>query len=134
MNDRDLYERIDVVNKDLQDLKTKQAVSEKAQEIINQDTTDKIKNINTNLDIVKKHIQKIFDMLKEISGVKKLVAAITAIVIVAVPVLTYYNEYLSNKPSPVIQQKEIGDLWNNVDSLNKMLAKMQGELDTKKLG
>ncbi|MBY7733477.1 hypothetical protein [Francisella philomiragia] len=129
MDNKELYDRIDVVNRDLQELKTKQAVSEKAQEIINKDTTEKIKEINTNLDLIKKHIQKIFDMLKEISGVKKLVAAITGIVIVAVPVLTYYNEYLSNKPSPVIQQKEIGDLWNNVDSLNKMLAKMQGEIE-----
>ncbi|MBK2258998.1 hypothetical protein [Francisella philomiragia] len=131
MDNKELYERIDVVNRDLQDLKTKQAVSEKAQEIINKDTADKIKEINTNLDLIKKHIQKIFDMLKEISGVKKLVVAIAGIVIAAVPVLTYYNEYLSNKPSPVIQQKEIGDLWNNVDSLNKMLAKMQGEMEKK---
>lgn len=131
MDNKELYDRIDVVNRDLQELKTKQAVSEKAQEIINKDTTEKIKEINTNLDLIKKHIQKIFDMLKEISGVKKLVIAITGIVIAAVPVLTFYNEYLSNKPSPVIQQKEIGDLWNNVDSLNKMLAKMQGEIEKK---
>ncbi|AEE26314.1 hypothetical protein [Francisella hispaniensis] len=131
MDNKELYDRIDVVNRDLQELKTKQAVAEKAQEIINKDTTEKIKEINTNLDLIKKHIQKIFDMLKEISGVKKLVVAIAGIVIAAVPVLTYYNEYLRNEPSPVIQQKEIGDLWSNVDSLNKMLAKMQGEIQKK---
>lgn len=53
----------------------------------------------------------------ELSGIKKTILTIGAIISLSVAISTFYYEYILEKPSPVLLQKNIDELWVKYNKL-----------------
>jgi hypothetical protein len=78
----------------------------------------KLKERMEDLEKLSHNIDKqLTEQATETKNTKKTLMTVGAIISILIAVFTYYSEYLSDRPSPVEQQKNIDSLWNKYNNL-----------------
>ena len=88
----------------------------------------KIESLNSEIENLKRNLKELQKLSHELDkqlneqktetkNTKKTLMTVGAIVSILVAVFTYYSEYLSDRPSPVEQQKNLDSLWSKYNNL-----------------
>lgn len=88
----------------------------------------KIESLNSEIENLKRNLKELQKLSHELDkqlneqktetkNTKKTLMTVGAIVSILVAVFTYYSEYLSDRPSPLEQQKNIDSLWSKYNNL-----------------
>lgn len=117
MTDNELHAQLNVLCKETQEISSKVTLQSYKIENLNSE----IKNLKKNLEELQKLSHELDKQLNEqateTKNTKKTLMTVGAIVSILLAVFTYYSEYLSDRPSPVEQQKNIDSLWNKYNIL-----------------
>jgi hypothetical protein len=102
MNGDDIYKQLSDLCKETQEISSRVSLE-----------VYKTNSLNTELQKLKERMEDLEKLSHNIVG---------AIISILIAVFTYYSEYLSDRPSPVEQQKNIDSLWNKYNNLIDRLA------------
>lgn len=117
MNEDDIYKQLSDLCKETQEISSQVSL-----EVYKSD------NLNTELQKLKERIgdleklshsidKQLTEQATETKNTKKTLMTVGAIISILIAVFTYYSEYLSDRPSPVEQQKNIDSLWSKYNNL-----------------
>jgi chromosome segregation ATPase len=117
MNGDDIYKQLSDLCKETQEISSQVSLE-----------VYKTNNLNTELQKLKERMEDLEKLSHELDkqlneqktetkNTKKTLMTVGAIVSILVAVFTYYSEYLSDRPSPLEQQKNIDSLWSKYNNL-----------------
>lgn len=117
MSEDDIYKQLSELCKETQEISSQVSL-----EVYKSD------NLNTELQKLKERIgdleklshsidKQLTEQATETKNTKKTLMTVGAIISILIAVFTYYSEYLSDRPSPVEQQKNIDSLWSKYNNL-----------------
>lgn len=117
MDGDDIHKQISNLCKETQELSSKVSLEVYKSNSLNTEL-QKLKERMEELEKLSHSIDKqLTEQVTETKNTKKTLMTVGAIISILIAVFTYYSEYLSDRPSPVEQQKNIESLWNKYNNL-----------------
>lgn len=78
---------------------------------LNKSLLEKYVDNKESIDALSSRVQELEKQVIQISGIKKTIIAIGAVISLLIAFLSYYGEYISDKPNQIEQQKSLDLLW-----------------------
>ena len=126
MTNSEIYEHLKDLCKQTQEIGSKVSLEIYKHENINEEIQS-LKARIENLEKLSHDIDKqLIEQATETKNTKKTLMTVGAIISILIAVFTYYSEYLSDRPSPVEQQKNIDSLWSKYNNLIDRLVDEKG--------
>lgn len=128
MTEQETFNRLNKLYEDIKDISSKLSIDQ--YKSLNIST--EVKNLKSNIAEIQHKIQEIeknlIEQKTETKNTKKTLMTVGAAISILIAVFTYYSEYLSDRPSPVEQQKNIDSLWAKY---NNLIDRLVDEKDIK---
>lgn len=117
MNGDDIYKQLSDLCKETQEISSQVSLEVYKTNNLNTEL-QKLKERMEDLEKLSHNIDKqLTEQATETKNTKKTLMTVGAIISILIAVFTYYSEYLSDRPSPVEQQKNIDSLWSKYNNL-----------------